>query len=780
MMDEATISNCGAISSTGEDEGNVAHLTASEDNKSLAPYVGMEFQSHEEAQKFYRLYAKSVGFGTKVHNSHCRVIGGKRQLWYITFACEREGFKREMQHVENPRPNCRVGCKAEMRIKRKGRNDCMWICYFVATEHNHDVGPLLPDLIRAKRISDQRKIARAHKTMIQRSKVKQLSIETEGMDKLNDRRKEVKNFIDGDVNAIQKLFAERSSKNPSLFYQMEVNKEGHLNVFWVDGRCRASYNYFGDVITFDTTYLTNKYNMPLALFVGVNHHGQSVLLGCGLLANEATETFTWLFQTWLKAMGWPPISIITDQSPSIQAAVKMVFPEIRYRLCPSHIMKRRNEMFSGMLNKREVMSVMSKCVYDSFKVEDFVRDWNDMIKKYSLEKNEWLQSLYEVRELWVPTYLKGTFFAGMQTTYRSEGVDHYFDGYVHQKSTLSEFLEQHDRALQDHYQKEIEADFADVHSNPILRINHCFEVQGASFYTREIFQKFQSEVLCIGNCVITIKDVDGAITTYAVKDMITKENGVVERKEYEVTFDALEIKVSCICCMFEFQGILCNHALSVLYAVEVTQIPSRYMLQRWRKDFKRIHALNGDREQAQVNNAVDRFNDLWHRFIQFADEAATTTERYLFAVQALSEATNKLRHMGGCPNIDLRASASPNLISERSPQISTFGNTCKASESNEMNCMSKILDLELEAEGGPLKTKRFKPHLETLRGKTRAKNCSICKRPGHTRVTCEENQVKSVQSTQLEQDDIEESLQLMGEVNFGSKNLQPVTFNYHF
>ncbi|KAJ8644187.1 hypothetical protein MRB53_005935 [Persea americana] len=462
MMDEATISNCGAISSTGEDEGNVAHLTASEDNKSLAPYVGMEFQSHEEAQKFYRVYAKSVGFGTKVHNSHCRVIGGKRQLWYITFACEREGFKREMQHVENPRPNCRVGCKAEMRIKRKGRNDCMWICYFVATEHNHDVGPLLPDLIRAKRISDQRKIARAHKTMIQRSKVKQLSIETEGMDKLNDRRREVKNFIDGDVNAIQKLFAERSN-------------------------------------------------------------------------------------------------------------------------------------------------------------------------------------------------------------------------------------------------------------------------------------------------------VDGAITTYAVKDMITKENGVVERKEYEVTFDALEIKVSCICCMFEFQGILCNHALSVLYAVEVTQIPSRYMLQRWRKDFKRIHALNGDREQAQVNNAVDRFNDLWHRFIQFADEAATTTERYLFAVQALSEATNKLRHMGGCPNIDLRASASPNLISERSPQISTFGNTCKASESNEMNCMSKILDLELEAEGGPLNTKRFKPHLETLRGKTRAKNCSICKRPGHTRVTCEE-----------------------GEVNFGSKNLQPVTFNYHF
>jgi hypothetical protein len=28
-----------------------------------------------------------------------------------------------------------------------------------------------------------------------------------------------------------------------------------------------------------TTYLTNRYDMPFAPFVGVNHHGQSILLG---------------------------------------------------------------------------------------------------------------------------------------------------------------------------------------------------------------------------------------------------------------------------------------------------------------------------------------------------------------------------------------------------------------------------------------------------------------------------------------------------------------------
>jgi hypothetical protein len=45
------------------------------------------------------------------------------------------------------------------------------------------------------------------------------------------------------------------------------------NVFWVDARSRASYEDCTDVVTFDTMYLTNKYDMPFAPFIGMNHHG---------------------------------------------------------------------------------------------------------------------------------------------------------------------------------------------------------------------------------------------------------------------------------------------------------------------------------------------------------------------------------------------------------------------------------------------------------------------------------------------------------------------------
>ena len=68
--------------------------------------------------------------------------------------------------------------------------------------------------------------------------------------------------------------------NDGFYFEMDLDDKCRLrNVFWVDTRSTASYEDFGDVITFDTTYLTNRYEMSFAHFVGVNHHGQSILFG---------------------------------------------------------------------------------------------------------------------------------------------------------------------------------------------------------------------------------------------------------------------------------------------------------------------------------------------------------------------------------------------------------------------------------------------------------------------------------------------------------------------
>ena len=51
----------------------------------------------------------------------------------------------------------------------------------------------------------------------------------------------------------------------------------------------VAFKEFGDVVTFDTTYMVNKYEMLFTPFVGVNHHGQSTLLGYKLILREDTN-----------------------------------------------------------------------------------------------------------------------------------------------------------------------------------------------------------------------------------------------------------------------------------------------------------------------------------------------------------------------------------------------------------------------------------------------------------------------------------------------------------
>lgn len=60
-----------------------------------------------------------------------------------------------------------------------------------------------------------------------------------------------------------------------------------------------------------------------------------------------------------------------------------------------------------------IKTALSNALYDSLTVKDFDEHWKQMIDKYNLSNNEWLEVLYNNRHRWVPVYMKDTFWAGM-------------------------------------------------------------------------------------------------------------------------------------------------------------------------------------------------------------------------------------------------------------------------------------------------------------------------------------------------------------------------------
>ena len=78
------------------------------------------------------------------------------------------------------------------------------------------------------------------------------------------------------------------------------------------------YYNFCDVMTFDTTYGTNKKLRPLGVFTGFNHHRGLTVFGAAFLYDETAESFKWLFERFLVAhAGKKPKTIFTDQDPTM-------------------------------------------------------------------------------------------------------------------------------------------------------------------------------------------------------------------------------------------------------------------------------------------------------------------------------------------------------------------------------------------------------------------------------------------------------------------------------
>lgn len=86
------------------------------------------------------------------------------------------------------------------------------------------------------------------------------------------------------------LFSDMRARDPGLVVKLDLDDEKQIRaLFWCHGGGVRDYSLFGDVVTFNTTYRTNLYNLLFGLFVAVNHHFQTVIFGAVLLTKETTS-----------------------------------------------------------------------------------------------------------------------------------------------------------------------------------------------------------------------------------------------------------------------------------------------------------------------------------------------------------------------------------------------------------------------------------------------------------------------------------------------------------
>ncbi|XP_073144020.1 protein FAR1-RELATED SEQUENCE 9 isoform X2 [Henckelia pumila] len=428
--------------------------------------------------------------------------------------------------------------------------------------------------------------------------------------------------------------------NPSFFYAFQGDSG---NVFWTDAAFLANYTNFGDTVIIDTSYRANRLKLPFVTFTGINHHAQPVLFGCGLLLNESENTFIWLLQTWLQAMsGRSPVSVTTDPDRLVQMAVAQVLPEVRHRFCRWSLFSQTREKLAHVYQTNPTFDVEFKnCINEASTVEEFESCWAALLDRYFLTDNEWLQSVYRIRDQWIPVYVREVFFGELSPGENNGGTSLFFDGFVNNTTnTIQLLIKQYEKAISSWQEKELKEDFDTSNVAPVLKTPSPMEKQAANLYTRRIFIKFQEELVETLANPATMIDGSTIVTSYRVAKFGE------EHKAHTVRFNAFEMKATCACQMFEFSGIICRHVLSVFRTKNVLTLPSDYVLKRWTKNAKTDGLSTSDSSTMLPNcdreSVTTRRNNLRQEAMKYVEEGAKSIHSYNMAMSALQEASKRV------------------------------------------------------------------------------------------------------------------------------------------
>ncbi|KAK9741797.1 hypothetical protein RND81_03G129000 [Saponaria officinalis] len=299
----------------------------------FTPRVGMEFDTLEDGIQFYRIYAIDCGFDIR-KSSQRRFRDQTIRTKFVL--CHREGYgeSKKMKKLVNTETVVntneksdnskeksdnkkdsvttikRFGCTA--MIKLMFHSGKYVICQF-HEGHNHPLVLVMnrefQKLSRNLTLYHKQTIINHSKINIEASKTYRIfkevanGYENVGASLLDFKnfQREVKLFI-GDADAemfisnLEKLL--HSKKGFQYAYHVDEGRN-LCRVFWTDAHGKSAYQAFGDGVSFDPTYGTNKYCMVFTPFTGIDNHKKSITFASALLSNEDEESFVWVFNKFL-------------------------------------------------------------------------------------------------------------------------------------------------------------------------------------------------------------------------------------------------------------------------------------------------------------------------------------------------------------------------------------------------------------------------------------------------------------------------------------------------
>ncbi|XP_062219272.1 protein FAR1-RELATED SEQUENCE 5-like [Phragmites australis] len=556
--------------------------------------------SEEAAYKLYCDYGHRMGFS--IRKGKQSYFTGTKRIRTKDYFCSKEGLKEgeKLTDANFNDPHTRTNCKAMVRFRVNDQGE--WKVIRLVSDHNHNLArPEERHLLRSARSLIAGRSSSVEAMLYAGYQVQsnppQLpagstsatnNVETLKQDLLVGYGTMAKApaIGTGDLQSLVSHLKSRANEDGMFYWDVQLDQGGRMtNFFWRDGRSRIDYDYFGDVVVFDLTYRLNKQNVVCAPFVGVNHHWQTTMYGCALLADESMSTFLWLFKSFLESMGnRHPRSIFTNQDQVMSKAIEEVFPNTCHRIAHWHIQKNATSRLGSLNGSKAFNKMFIKCMQGCDSEAEFEETWAEMLRAFKLQDNKWLKKLYKLKQKWCSALNKYIFDGGVEYEPQCDSMSNIFSGIADKLTSLSAIAVAVDKQTEDWRGKEYDEDTRCCQKPPACIIKHSDILNhAAKVYTHRIYKLFETDFL--DGCGATkFKELQCEDNNTYQFEMTMQGRG---SRVCTVHFNMNMMQITCSCSKFETMGLLCPHALKALSIKNACKIPEIYILKRWTKDAKK-------------------------------------------------------------------------------------------------------------------------------------------------------------------------------------------------
>ncbi|XP_021724249.1 protein FAR1-RELATED SEQUENCE 5-like [Chenopodium quinoa] len=384
----------------------------------------------------------------------------------------------------------------------------------------------------------------------------------------------------GDAQTLVNILSQEQSEDPNFFFRVKFDKEGRIcNIFWRDSMMLEDYRIYGDVLVFDTTYRTNRYNLICAPFVGINNHWHNCMFACAFIGDETTNSFVWLLQTFFKAMeDRKPTSIFTDQDQAMANAILEVIPNTKLSLCIWHLEQNAITRYGALKKDKEFKFAFNQCLKMCVTEQEFEAKWQAMLQKYELTEHSWYKRVYELKDKWCPALCRDFFSAGILSSQRSESTNHAIGFRASKATTLTEFYTIFKKTTNRWRSTEKYDEFTCSKSIafPSLPLSGMLK-HAAEVFTLSLFRNFEEE---FGYSMATTVQMLGSNEECLLYQVTLEDK---PWSAHQVNYIQESQTIWCTCKNFEASGWLCYHCIRILHLHLVTRIPDKYVSKRWTK-----------------------------------------------------------------------------------------------------------------------------------------------------------------------------------------------------